>query len=165
MFDLCDIKLAVTPFLLKEKNSDMLLQVLDADIRAYQCLEIPVARFSGEGFDFHHARCTGSMFRAGQKRSDWVWIRKHPGSDTAQPGSLNGRILGRLNALFKLKGIEGKVYRLAHVSLLHCIGGTAVHGVEGMLRVGWPTKEENEVIRIAQIEGMAHLIPLEPAES
>ena len=57
------------------------------------------------------------------------------------------------------------MYRLAHVSLLQCIGGTAVHSVEGILRVGWPAKEENEVVRIAQIEGMAHLISLEAGES
>jgi len=51
------------------------------------------------------------------------------------------------------------------VSPHQCIGGTVVQGVEGMLRVGWPPKEEGKVVKIAQIEGMAHLIPLEPGES
>ena len=45
------------------------------------------------------------------------------------------------------------------------IGGTAGQGVEGMLRVRFQRKDEGEVVMIAQIEGMAHLIPLEPGES
>ena len=64
------MKLAARAFLIREMKCDVLVRVLDGDIRAYRCLEIPVTRHSGEGFDFHHARCTGSMFRAGQKRSD-----------------------------------------------------------------------------------------------
>jgi hypothetical protein len=34
-----------------------------------------------------------------------------------------------------------------------------------MLRVGFPPMAEGMVVPIAKIEGMAHLIPLEPGES
>jgi len=34
-----------------------------------------------------------------------------------------------------------------------------------MLRVGWLTPDVGTVVRIGQIEGMAHLILLEPNES
>ena len=84
--------------------------------------------------------------------------------DGAQPGSLNGHIPGRLNALFKLNK-AGIVYRLAHVSPLVSINSTTIRSIEGMLRVGWPPKKEAKVVRIAQIEGMAYLIPLRPEES
>ena len=97
-------------------------------------------------------------------RRDWVWVRRHAASDKVRAGILNGRVPGRLNALFKVK-YKGTVYRLAHVTLLHCIGGTAVQGAEGMLRVGIPTPVQGVIVRIANIEGLAHLIPLEPGQS
>ncbi|KAF8415915.1 hypothetical protein BGX38DRAFT_1244983, partial [Terfezia claveryi] len=94
-------------------------RLLEGNIRAYK-LDIPVPKLSGNGFVVHHARCTGLDIR---------------------PGTLNGRIPGRLNALFKLKSKEGIVYRVANVSLLQCIGGSSVQGAEGMLRVGWGGRE------------------------
>jgi len=51
------------------------------------------------------------------------------------------------------------------MSLLQCISGNVVQDAEGMLRVGWSTQEESIVVPIAKVEGMAHLIPLEPGES
>ena len=51
------------------------------------------------------------------------------------------------------------------MTLLQCIGGTALQGVEGMLYVAFPTTAEGMVVTIAKIEGIAHLIPLEPRES
>ena len=50
---------------------------------------------------------------------------------------------------------------MAHMTLLQCIGGHVVQGVEGMLRVGLSTSPE-VVVLISKIEGIAHLIPLEP---
>jgi len=70
----------------------------------------------------------------------------------------------RLNTLFKL-GFKEEAYRLAHVTMLQCIGKAVAQGVEGMVRVGWQTAEQSLVVRIGQVEGMAHLIPLEPGES
>ena len=34
-----------------------------------------------------------------------------------------------------------------------------------MVRVEWPTVEQSLVVRIAQVEEMARLIPLEPGEN
>jgi len=140
-------------------------RLLEVGIRAYTSLEIPVPRLGGQGFIVHYTRCTGlTMFR-GHKRSDWVWVRRHCASDKARAGTLNRRIPGRLNALFKLKSKDGIVYRVANVSLLQCIGGAVGQGAEGKLRVGWGTREESVVVPIAKIEGMAQLIPLDPGET
>jgi len=73
-------------------------------------------------------------------------------------------MVARLNALFKL-GFKEEAYRLAHVTMLQCIGKAAVQGVEGIVRIEWPMVEQSLVVRIAQVEGMAYLIPLEPGES
>ena len=56
------------------------------------------------------------------------------------------------------------VYRMAHVTLLQCIGGHTVQGMEGMLRVGLSTST-GVVVLISKIEGIAHLILLEPERS
>lgn len=54
---------------------------------------------------------------------------------------------------------------MANVRPLQCIGGGAVQGAEGMLRIGWGTSEETMVVPIGKVEGMAHLIPLDPGVS
>ena len=51
------------------------------------------------------------------------------------------------------------------MTLLNCIGGAALQGAEGMLQVGFTTREAGVVIPIAKLEGVAHLIPLEPEQS
>jgi len=50
-------------------------------------------------------------------------------------GGLNGYIVARLNALFKL-GFKEAAYRLAHVTMLQCIGKAAAQGIEEMVCVG-----------------------------
>jgi len=81
-----------------------------------------------------------------------------------RPGRLKGCIVARLNALFKL-GFKEKGNRLAHMTMLQCIGKAAAQGVEEMVRVGWPMVEQSLGVSIAQVEGIAHLIPLDPGES
>jgi hypothetical protein len=163
---LCGLKLATETFLGQElQGSSADIARLSDTIRAYQALEIPVPGFNGEGFVIHRARCTGvESFRGGQGRSDWIWIKRSQRLGKNRPGGLNGCMVARLNALFKL-GFKEEAYRLAHVTMLQCIGKAAAQGVEGMVRVGWPTAEQSLVVRIAEVEGMAHLIPLEPGES
>ena len=56
------------------------------------------------------------------------------------------------------------MYRLAHVTLLQC-RSSMVQGVEGMVQVGMPSRGGGVVERIANLEGMVHLIPLEPGDS
>ena len=53
------------------------------------------------------------------------------------------------------------VFHLAHISLLQCIGSSTPDGTEGMVWVYIPEPTTNYVIRITDIEGMAHLIPIE----
>ena len=69
-----------------------------------------------------------------------------------------------LSALFNLRE-NTRICRLAHVTMLESIGGSRLQGAEGMLRVGLATRNDSVVVTIAQIEGMAHLIPLEPDAS
>ena len=51
-------------------------------------------------------------------------------------------------------------YRLAHISLLKVMESLTPDGPEGMARIRTPMK--NHVIKITDIEGMAHLIPIDP---
>ena len=70
-------------------------------------------------------------------------------------------ILAKLNALFKLRDIDtNKTYRLANIFLLSVIRSPTPDGPEGMVRVGIPLK--NHVVRIGDIEGLAHLISMNP---
>ena len=79
------------------------------------------------------------------------------------PGGLNSRLPAKVNALFKLRDVEANTsYRLAHISLLSVVGSPTPDGSEGMVRVGKPVT--NHVVRVADIEGMEHLIPVNPEE-
>ena len=51
------------------------------------------------------------------------------------------------------------------MTLLNCVGGAALQGAEGMLHVGFTNHEAGIIIVIAIIEGVVHLIPLEPEQS
>jgi len=53
-------------------------------------------------------------------------------------------------------------YQLAHVSLLSIVGSSMPDRLEGMVQVGLPMT--NHVVRVADIEGMAHLVPVNPEE-
>ena len=80
----CAITLA-TVMLLRREIRDCNIdesRLLSYEVRGYQALEIPVAKFNGEGFVIHNARCTGlKEFRGGRRRSDWIWVRRHPASE------------------------------------------------------------------------------------
>jgi len=71
-------------------------------------------------------------FWGGQGRSDLIWIKRSQRLVKNRPGGLNGCMVARLNALFKL-GFKEKGYQLAHVTMLQCIGKAAAQGVEGMV--------------------------------
>jgi len=77
--------------------------------------------------------------------------------------ALDGRVPARLNALFKLRDLHANTsYRLAHVSLLSIIGSPTPDGPEGIVRVGLLTR--SHVVAVADIEGMAYLVPVNPEE-
>ena len=134
----------------------------DAPIEAFNTLSIAVPTFNNDGHIVHKVRCTGlQLFRKKEQRQDWVFVRHHPASAKAIPGSLNGKVPARLNVVFKLRdALANTSYRLAHITLYKVIGSQTPNGPEGMIRVGPPTN--NTVIRVTDIEGMAHLIPVEP---
>ena len=84
--------------------------------------------------------------------------------DTALSGILNGRVPGRSYELFKLTS-KGIVYRLVYVTLLNYVRGTVLQGTEGMLHIGFTTREAGVGILITKIEWITYLILLEPEES
>ena len=129
-------------------------------MRGYQALEILVPKFNGEGFVIQNARCTRlKAFRGGRRSSNWIWVRIHRASKSGRLGALNGRMPARLNAKYKI-GEMGRICRQVHVTMLQCVGGTLLQGTEVMVRVGWPTRNATVIVKIAQIEAMAHLIPM-----
>ena len=77
--------------------------------------------------------------------------------DTALAGILNRHIPVRLDALFKLTS-KVVVYQLADMTLLYCVGGTELQGIELMLRIVFTTHRASVVIPIAIIERIGHLI-------
>ena len=96
----------------------------------------------------------------GGERNDWIWIA----SDNADTRTFYWQLVRRLNALFQVRSRE-TLYLLVYVTPLQFLGGATEQGVQGMLRVGWPTDVESFVVRIAGIEEIVHLIPLEPENS
>ena len=137
---------------------------INAPLEAFHTLQVPVQTFDNDGHIIHRVRCTGpNLFRKTEKRHDWIFVRRRPSSPNKIPGSLDGRVPAQLNALFKLRDTNAHADRchlLAHISLTKVVGSQAPDGPEGMCRVGTPMT--NHVIRISDIEGMAHLIPIEP---
>src|SRR5258705_12320640 len=76
---------------------------------------------------------------------------------------MSDRIPVRLNCIFKMRITCGDlVYRLAHATLTTIVGGRRVKNDEGMFKVCMTDPPKNVVVRVADIAGMAHLIPLEP---
>jgi len=56
----CDLRLARRVFLTANIRctDSHVRSLLEGDVRAYLCLEIPVPKKSGEGYIVHNARCT-----------------------------------------------------------------------------------------------------------
>ena len=133
-------------------------------LEAFNTLQVPVLTCDDNGRIFHVLRSTEpKLLRNQGQRHEWVFVRRRPSSLDKDKirGSLDGRVPARLNALFKMRDPDtNTAYRLAHVSLLKVIGSHTPDGPEGMVRVGIPLR--NHVIKISDIEGMAHLIPIEP---
>ena len=118
--------------------------------------------FDNDGYNIHRLRCSGpELFRKREERNDGVFVRCQKAKPRQTPGGLNGLIAARLNVLFKLCNLTaGSCSRLAHISLLTIIEGSTPDSPEGMVRIGMPLR--NYVVHIAEIEGMAHLTPVNP---
>jgi len=92
-----------------------------------------------------------------------VFVRYRKARKAKLQGALDGRVPARLNALFKLRDLHANTsYHLAHVSLVSIIGSPTPDGPEGMVQVGLPMR--SHVVAVADIQGMAHLVPVNPEE-
>jgi len=151
------------PHISSEQLDSDFARLMDAPIKAFNTLQVAVPTFNDVGYNLHRMRCTGpNLFRKQDRRHDWVFVRRRKANAaTKVAGGLYGMIPAKLNALFKLRDIDAnKTYLLAHISLLSVIGSPTPDGPEGMVRVGIPMK--NHVVRIGDIEGLAHLISINP---
>jgi len=79
-----------------------------------------------------------------------------------QVGQLDGKTVGRLEALFSVQDDMGKKHEVALMEIPRLRGPAKPGGEEGMM---WMERCEEgkwtHVERIPDIEGMAHVIPLE----
>jgi len=83
-----------------------------------------------------------------------------------QIGQLNRRMVGRPEGLFSVCDEMQKVHEVALVVLLGLKGLAKPNGEEGMIRVEINgVRIGKHVIWVADIEGMAYLIPLEQSRS
>ena len=131
-------------------------------LEPFNTLRIAVPMFNNDGHIIYTLRCTGlQLFRKKEQRHDWVFVWRCTASAKAIPGSFNGKIPARLNAGFKLTDTFANTsYRLAHITLCKVIGSLTPDSPEGMIRVGPPIN--NTAFYITDIEGIAHLILIEP---
>jgi len=168
-YQLPDLKALTTRYLIRNPFQDAQEpqasadQLIDAPLEAFNTLQVPIPTFNNDGYLLHRIHCTGpNLFRKQEKRNDWVFVRRRKSATQVQ-GSLRGRVPAKLNALFKLRDLLANTcYHLAHVSLLTIIGSPTPDGLESMILVGKPMK--SHVIRVADIEGMAHLVIVNPEE-
>jgi hypothetical protein len=146
--------------------------LLHATVQAYNSLEIPVPDQDvdeNNAYKLQHVQATrGKMWRGKEARRDAVWVRiesmrLRPTSVTGCLRGYHGLVTGFLNTLFTLRGSNGELYKLAHVTLLEWAGNPTSHGPEGMSEV----KEflhggGQTVVWLRAIEGVAHLVLREP---
>ena len=79
-----------------------------------------------------------------------------------QTGQLDGRIIGRVEGLFSIQDKRDGVHEVALVKLVRLRGPANPWGEEGMIRVECTGGNQGfHIIRVKDIEGLAHLIPLE----
>jgi hypothetical protein len=167
-YELPDLRTLTSMYLLRNAFPELtnpepdVERLMDAPLEAFHTLQVAVPTFNDNGHFIHRLRCTGKdQFRGQDQRNDWVFVRRRKPSATKIEGALDGRIPAKLNALFKLRDLDTRItYRLAHITILSVIGSPTPDGPEGMVRVGTPAK--NHVVSIRHIEGMAHLVPINP---
>jgi len=118
--------------------------LLYATVQAYNSPEIPVPDqdvVDNNAYKLQHVQATrGKMWRGKEARRDAVWVRiesmrLHPTSVMGCLREYHGLVIAFLNALFILRGSNGELYKLAHVTLLEWAGNPMPHGSEGMSEV------------------------------
>ena len=124
--------------------------------------EIPVPDFQKtDVFQIHRAPCTGTKaFRDGGPRNDWVWVQAG-GEESYR--DLQGRVVARLLALFKIINVlsgAGDVHHLALVRILDPVSAGRFHRGSGQLRVSkWSNGQDMRIVGIGAVIGQAHIIP------
>lgn len=101
-------------------------------------------------------------------RRDFVRVKvqetkMRSGTQKGRMESFNDRLPAYLNCLFHLRRHDGKLFKLAYVSLLGVVGNLTPHGPEGMSVVETWT-ERNKVVWLRSLEVAVHLVPLEPSD-
>jgi len=111
----------------------------------------------------HHMRRTaGNEFRnRGKMRAGWVCVR-HRARNVEANGKLDGSTVGRLQELFRVQDGKDSFHVVTFIRLLRLKGSVRPNSEQGMIRMELMNGEWGfHVLRIADIEGMAHLILLE----
>jgi len=131
-------------------------------IEGFAQLQIPVPDFQEtDWFQIHWARCTEQKaFRNGISRNYLVWVQI---GGEANYGDLQGRVVLRLLALFKIRNILSEaaaVYRLALVLILDPINGGRFHIPSGPIRVGNRINgRDMQIVSIGAVIGQPQVIP------
>ena len=90
-----------------------------------------------------------------------MWVRYRERSE-APDGRLDSRLVERLGGLFSVRDYMDKVHKVAMVALLKVCGFSKPSGEEEMIWMEWREDDKNVcIVGIKEVEGMAHLIPLE----
>jgi len=131
-------------------------------VEGFPQLEIPVPDFQETvRFQIHRALCPGTnAFRNAGSRNDWVWVQT---GGEANYGELQGRVVARLLALFKIRNIPSEaaaVHWLALVRILDPTNGGRFHIPGGHIRVGNRINSQDmRIVSIGAVIGEAQVIP------
>ena len=109
----------------------------------------------------YHVWCTGvNEFKNRREgRANWLWVRHRARNDKAN-GKVDRRTVGRLQSLFRVQDGTDSFHEVAFVRLLLLKGSGRPPSEEGVIRMELMDGERRfHFIRIADIKGMAHLIP------
>jgi len=151
------------PHVSSEQLDSNVARLMDTPLEVFNTLQVAVPTFNDNEYNLYHMLGTGPNLFQKQGRADGlVFVRcckTYAATNVA--GRLDGMIVAKLNALFKLRDIDvNKTCSLAHISLLNAIGSPTLDGPECMVHVGIPMK--NHVVHIRDIKGLAHLISINP---
>jgi len=137
-----------------------LAEIADFPTHYYPKLKVPVAQFQGQGIQRHNVWWTAGQpfWRLGKSRSDWVWV-PYRGRTKVANAELDGKVVGKLEGLFRVRDRIDMMPEVALVSLLSLRSSSKPGGEEGMVRMEHGNAGRKlRIVPIRDIEGMAHLI-------
>jgi len=131
-------------------------------VEGFALPEMPVPDFQEtDRFQILRVGCTGTRaFHNGGSRNDWVWVQT---GGEANYGDLQGRVVARLLALFKIRNIRSEAAAVHHpalVRILDPINGGRFHILSGHIRVGNRINgRDMRIVSIGAVIGQAQVIP------